>query len=114
MTLLTQLARYMALFLIGGYVAAVGWKLFSGSINLDGLLDTSESGTREYSPARLQLLAATVLVAAQYLGLVWRDSNQNTLPTPNLAVLALLGGSNGIYLAAKGLGAIRPFLKSVK
>ena len=48
--------------------AIVGWKLLTGEINTSGLFDT-KSGSGN-SPARMQMLLATLAGAGWYLGLV--------------------------------------------
>lgn len=80
--------------------AIVGWKLLTGEINTRGLFDT-KSG-RGNSPARVQMLLATLAGAGWYLGLVLNNPDPTRLPDVPNALLLLLGGSHLTYLGAKG------------
>ena len=80
--------------------AIVGWKLLTGDINTHGLFNT-KSGSGN-SPARMQMLLATLAGASWYLGLVANNPDPTQLPDVPDALLLLLGGSHLTYLGAKG------------
>jgi hypothetical protein len=93
---------------LGSTVFLVTLKAASGQINFRGLLQSSaESGI---SPARVQLLFLTLIGAFGYLELVVNtlatkgvDLKAPCLPDVPTEILAVLGGSSGFYLGAKGL-----------
>jgi len=97
-------------FLIWGFLGSAAFlvtlKAASGQINLKGLLRSStESGI---SAARVQLLFLTLIGAFGYLELVvhtlsTKGVDLTALPEVPTEILAVLGGSNGFYLGAKGL-----------
>jgi hypothetical protein len=83
-------------------------QLLNGSIATRGLL--SDKSTHEFSPARLQLLVATLFGALFYLFKALDPSSMGRLPEIPEEVMLLLGGSNILYLGAKSiplLGALR-------
>lgn len=99
-----------------GLVAIVVLQIASGRIEVAGLLATKDtSGRPSLSPARLQLLIFTVVVAAQYLYKVFAHLGQDTLPPLPPGVVAALGGSQAVYLAGKAFAAyIQPLLKHLE
>src|SRR5438477_5339909 len=112
MTLLSQLAGYAALGLIAGFTLVVAWKIVSGGISLDGLLDSfDDRGKRRSSPGRLQLLLFTGVVAAQYVPAVLKNPGGHSLPAVPQAVLAALAGSQAVYLGGKALSTYLPLIK---
>jgi len=82
---------------VAGLVGIVAFKLLNGDINTHRLL--ADKLTKDFSPARLQLLAATVGGAAYYFNQVLGSAN-SLPPAPN-TLLVLVGGSNAAYLGAK-------------
>ena len=73
----------------------------SGAIITKGLLDDKVGGASSgFSPARLQLLASTAVVACYYVGLVV-TSPTGELPTLPNEMLLILGGSHTFYLGSK-------------
>lgn len=83
---------------IAGIAIAVFWKLLTGAIVTRGLLTDKISG--QSSPARLQLMVSTLLAAAFYAQAIVA-SRDFSLPQPNEAILAVVGGSNIIHLGDK-------------
>ncbi|HYX25170.1 MAG TPA: hypothetical protein VFC23_13535 [Thermoanaerobaculia bacterium] len=114
MALLAKLTLLAGSALILGFAAVVLWQMVTGRIRLDGLLDTKDaSGRRSFSPARLQLLLFTVVVAAQYLHAVYVNPYQDSLPSLPPGVIAALGGSQAVYLGGKAFTTfIQPFFKN--
>jgi len=116
MALLARLAFYGGTLLMAGFAAAVVLRIAMGRISLDGLLYTKDAdGERSFSPARLQLLLFTVVVAAQYLHAVLANPRQDSLPTLPQGVIAMLGGSQAVYLGGKAFTTfIQPLLKNLE
>jgi hypothetical protein len=96
----STIVRVEILFFLICAAAIVGWKLLTGEINTRGLFDT-KSGSGN-SPARMQMLLATLAGAGWYLGLVISNTDPTRLPDVPDALLLLLGGSHLTYLGAKG------------
>jgi hypothetical protein len=99
-----------------GLAAIVLIQIISGRIAVAGLLATKDAqGRQAFSPARLQLLIFTVVVAAQYLYKVFAHLGQDTLPPLPPGVVAALGGSQAVYLAGKAFAAyVQPLLKHLE
>lgn len=113
------LARFVAIAggaLLSGLFGIVVFFIASGTISLAGLLETKgPSGPPSFSPARLQMLIATVVVAAQYLYAVAVNPSQGSIPSLPPAMIAVFGGSQAVYLAGKAIDAfIQPLLKNLK
>jgi hypothetical protein len=86
----------------------VGYQLLNGQITTRGVL--SDKTTGEFSPARLQLLLASLFGAVYYLLQAMDAQSTGRLPDIPEEVLLALGGSNVLYLGAKSvplLGALR-------
>jgi len=65
---LVNLARWEAYLIIGGLFAIILYKILDGSIDLNGILTgDSRDGSEFFSPGRAQLLAFTIVTAANYL-----------------------------------------------
>jgi hypothetical protein len=89
----------------------VAWKLLTGGINTRDLFNTGPAGA--FSPARVQILLATLAGAGWYMGLVMTNPSTSHMPDVPNALLLLLGGSHVTYLGAKGadkLGWFRSLL----
>jgi hypothetical protein len=116
MALLARLAFYGGNLLMVGFAAVVVLQIATGRISLDGLLYTKDAdGGRSFSPARLQLLLFTVVIAAQYLHAVLADPRQDSLPTLPQGAVAVLGGSQAAYLGGKAFTAfIQPLLRNLE
>jgi hypothetical protein len=100
-SLLIRLAKWEVILFVGGLAAIVGYKLLTGGINTRYLLyGTRPDGTRYFSPERVQLLVATLAIAAQYL-LAASHTDSHSLPTLPGGTLQLLGLSNSVYLGGK-------------
>jgi hypothetical protein len=114
MVLLIRLAFDGAVLLMAGFAAVVVLQIVMGRISLDGLLYTKDDdGQRTFSPARLQLLIFTVVVAAQYVHAVLANPRLGSLPSLPQSVVATLGGSQAAYLGGKAFTAyIQPLLKN--
>src|ERR1700747_2417597 len=83
-----------------GLLVLVAWRLLTGRMNTNALLYARDrDGKLSFSPERVQLLAITLAVAAQYLGQVSQDPSQ--LPDISPTWLYVLGGSHTVYLSAK-------------
>jgi hypothetical protein len=119
MRTLSALAYWEGLILLGGLFGVVLWRLFTGGISLDQLLEgdvrdaNSPDGLSTYvSAGRTQLLLSTLFVAGYYLLQVVHNPKQfPTLPT---GLVGALSGSQALYLGGKAqnllLGSFRDFL----
>ncbi len=87
---------------VGGIGAVVFLQLLQGQINLRGVL-LEKDGSEALSPARVQLLVATLAASMQYLSKL-ADASGNALPEVGAVWVYLLGGSSGIYAARKIYG----------
>ncbi|MDP9120219.1 MAG: hypothetical protein M3O15_02445 [Acidobacteriota bacterium] len=113
LTLLAKLATVAGGILVCGFFGVVLLKILTGEISLADLLSTAD-GKRSYSPARLQLLIFTVVVAANYLHSVIVSPHRDSLPDLPTSVLVALGGSHAVYAGAKAFSAfIKPLLKNL-
>lgn len=84
---------------LGGLAAIIAYRLLTGGINTQYLLyGTQKDGTRYFSPARVQLLLFTLWTAMSYVTEVAETRKLADIP---IKTLALLGGSQAIYLGGK-------------
>jgi len=99
---LVTAARWEMYILLGGLMAVVASKVFGRGIQLSGLL-TVKGGTQDgsFSPARAQMLMATVLAALYYLIQVINSPSATSLPDMPPTLVGILGGSHAIYLGGK-------------
>jgi hypothetical protein len=95
MRLLINTGRWEAIILITSFGVVTLWKILSTG-SFAGLLQSSDGSV---SPGRIQLLVLTVLTALQYLLTTIHDPTH--LPAVPSNLVAALGGSQVIYLAAK-------------
>jgi hypothetical protein len=113
-TLPALIAEWVLLVFIAGAAAIILWKLWTGSIDLSGLLTEIPSPPPAGTPAgttpapaapkasmsRLQLLLFTFVIAGLYLTLSFEEGR--FVPIPN-QVLGLLGISGASYVVSKGI-----------
>lgn len=100
---IATLARWGALGFIAALAAIVFLKILVGSISLNGLLTGDRgNGTEYFSVGRTQLLLSTVIAAVSYLRQVASAPSLTSLPDISANTLAMLGGSQLLYLVGKG------------
>ena len=106
MHFLMTLAYWEGAILFGGLFCVVLWKLMTGGISLNYLLDgdVRDSGSptgfsTSVSPGRIQALIVTLLVAGYYLLQVIH--NPKEFPKMPNALLGALAGSHVLYLVGK-------------
>jgi hypothetical protein len=88
-----------------GLAAVVFYRLLTGGINSKGLLD--DKGTSSgFSPARLQLLISTIVVAFYYIGQALSNKNTGQFPTIPNEMLLILAGSHAFYLGSKTIALL--------
>jgi hypothetical protein len=105
------IVRYELFAFLIAVAMVVAWKLLTGGINTRDLFNTGAGG--QFSPARVQILLATLAGAGWYLGLVMTNPHTSQMPDVPDSLLLLLGGSHVTYLGAKGadkLGWFRSLL----
>jgi hypothetical protein len=98
------------IFLIG-LLILVAYGMLTGTINTRGMLaDKIGGGSGSspptpsrggFSPARVQMLLATLAVAFYYVGQVSTTAQTGTFPTIPKEMLYVLGGSHAFYLGSK-------------
>ena len=87
--------------LLAALSAVIVVQLATGRINTHGLLnDKNVDSTNALSPARVQLLASTLAVAALY---VYRVVTSGSLPDISGSTLAFVGASHVTYVVGKAL-----------
>jgi energy-coupling factor transporter transmembrane protein EcfT len=102
MPVLTRAATYVALIFVAALAASVFTRLVAGGINTRGLLyGRKADGSMYLSPERAQLLLFTIWTALSYLLSVMESRGDGKLPDIGPTTLAMLGGSQGIYLVGK-------------
>jgi len=119
-SLLTKLALWQGLLLVGGFFSIVFWKLMTGGIALDQLLqgdirdESKPDGfSTETSAARVQSLTVTLFAALYYLLQVIHNPTQ--FPKLPSGLVDVLAGSQALYLGGKAqallMGRLRDILK---
>ncbi|HYL77155.1 MAG TPA: hypothetical protein VEU96_23265 [Bryobacteraceae bacterium] len=99
---LVRATRWAMIILLGGLMVVVILKILTRGINMSGLLEVKHGVDKEsFSPARVQMLMATVLAGMYYLLQVINDPAAGSLPDPPIGLVAVLGGSHAIYLGGK-------------
>lgn len=95
-------ARWEMMLLLVGLMLVVVYKILTGGIEVSGLL-TVKGGRDDgsFSPARVQMLMATVLTAMYYLLRVLDRQSAASLPDLPAPLVAILGGSHAVYLGGK-------------
>lgn len=117
---LISLARCEGLILIGGFFGIVFWKLMTGGILLDQLLEgdirdpSSALGfSSSVSAGRVQSLLITLFTALFYLLQVLQ--HPDAFPSIPTGLIGTVAGSQSLYLLGKAqgllLGRLRDFLK---
>ncbi|WP_395747559.1 hypothetical protein [Prosthecobacter sp.] len=81
-------------------VALMVWQMFTGKIRLKGLLADKERGL-EVSPVRVQALLCTLGVAMHMLTQTATAGEAAQFPEVPPEALALIGGSQVLYLTTK-------------
>jgi hypothetical protein len=103
MNAIATVLRWELLFVLIALVAIVAYRMITQQINVTGLL-MDKTGGRVISPARIQMLIATIGMAAYYLMMVFESKDKGRLPELPNEYLAAFGTSHGIYLLGKLYG----------
>ncbi len=104
MQMLMTFVRYEVDFMLVSLALIVVYQLLTGQINTARLLE-DKGKTPQLSPERVQLLMVTLVGALFYL--TQAVSHPSQFPTLPRELLALLGGSNLLYLGGKAFPLIR-------
>jgi hypothetical protein len=107
----------LATWLIGGFFLALGGvvvtKLLNGSIITQFLLyGMRKDGTLYLRPERVQLMAVTLWLALNYLLTALNNPHVQSLPDVNNQTLAVLAGSQLLYLGGKAPSRFGPSFHS--
>jgi hypothetical protein len=113
-TLLLSIERVVWMVLGAGLALTIAVLIASGRLSFSGLLTQKTGPFRgTMSPARVQLLASTILASAAYIARVFGTGPSGSLPEFPATWLGFLGGSHVVYVAGKWLSiasrlSIRP------
>ncbi len=103
-----EVAAYLVLSYIAVLAAVIAIKLLMRTINTQGLLyGRTAQGKLYFSSGRVQLLLFTLWTALSYLMDSIQTRQSGKLPDIPDMTLALLAGSNMIYLGGKGMAMMR-------
>jgi hypothetical protein len=107
---LSGYAQFVVISLLAGFFLLIVYRLFTGAINTKGLLQDKSGGGP--SPARVQLCLLSLSGAFYYLMSVIEivqnaKMSDPVLPAPPKELLALVLGSNTVYVTAKATAAAR-------
>ena len=111
MSALPILARLETIFLVAGFAAVILWKLLTGGIRLEGLLQAG-NGDSGFSPGRAQLLAITIFTSMYYL--IQTVHEPSRIPQIPSGLVTALGGSQAIYLSGKAWSMLGGLIKEKK
>ncbi len=102
MTYLLDVAEFELKAFLGVSIVLVGYRVLTGGVNTKGLLAHKETGA--FSPARLQLLLFSLIAAGAYLSSLMEAAAAGRYAFPEVPqeLLLALGGSQALYLGAKG------------
>ena len=108
---LAQLIQWELVLFVLALAGIVALQLLTGQINTGGLFYGRISGRKHgedyyFSPERVQLLVFTLGAALYYLTQVLSNPQPGTFPPVPDAWLAVLGGSNAVYLGGKVLARL--------
>ena len=99
MNTLFTVQRYALFLLLAALVVIVGYRLLTGQISTTGLLmDKQDKSGGKFSPGRLQMLMATLLMAIYFVTQVLQSEKLPELPRE---FLLALGASHLFYLGGK-------------
>lgn len=93
---------------VGGLLGIIIYQLLTGRINTQNLFcGTKRNGEKYFSPERVQLLVFTIGAALNYLHSVILNRHTGEFPSFGTGMLQLLGYSNAVYLAGKGVMTLK-------
>lgn len=103
MNTLATVLRWELIFVLIALAAILAYRMITQQINVTGLL-MDKTGGRVISPARIQMLIASITMAAYYLMMVFETKNKGRLPELPNEYLAAFGASHSIFLLGKLYG----------
>lgn len=86
--------------LLAAFAIVIAYQMLTGRISTKGMF-TEKKAEGGYSPIRLQLLVLSLAGLGVYLAEVIGSTDASKLPEVPVALVALLGGSNLVYLLGK-------------
>ena len=106
---MTRLVSLEGVILLGGFFGVIAWRLFTGGINLDYLLNGKlpDCAAEYFSPGRVQMLVVSIFAAGYYVIQIIHDPTKFP-DIPNSWIIAL-GGSQAIYLGGKANSMLTGF-----
>jgi hypothetical protein len=109
MKLLQGMVRIELAILAACFGAVVGGKLLRGAVRWVRLPEKRKALSGWTGALRLQLLAASLIIALLYLVALPKSAASGSLPPVPDYALALLAGSQMVFLAAMAQRLLRPF-----
>jgi hypothetical protein len=110
MTFLREAVRLELAILVACFVTLVGWKILRDAVRRVGLPETRIALPSGIMGAlRLQMPAASLVVALFYLVRLPQSAGSGSLPPVSEFALALLAGSQAVFLAVMAQRLLRPF-----
>ena len=103
MNTLATVLRWELILVLIALAAIVAYRMITQQINVTGLL-MDKTGGRIISPGRIQMLMASIGMAAYYLMLVFESKDKGRLPELPNEYLAAFGASQSIFLLGKLYG----------
>ena len=86
--------------LLTAFAIVVAYQILTGRISTKGMFTEKKAGGG-YSPVRLQLLVLSLAGLVVYLAEVIGSTDTSKMPEVPVALVAVLGGSNLVYLLGK-------------
>jgi hypothetical protein len=110
MTVLREALRIELAILAAGFTAVLAWKILRGVVRWVRHPETRNTlGGWMTGALRLQMPAASMLVACLYLVRVRQSAGSGSLPPVTGYALTLLAGSQCAFLAVMAQRLLRPF-----
>jgi hypothetical protein len=110
MTVLREALRIELAALVAGFAAVLAWKILRGAVRWVRHPESREAlGGWRTGALRLQMPAASLLIAFLYLVQLPQSAASCSLPPVPEYALALLAGSQGVFLAVMARRLLRPF-----
>ena len=110
MTVLRAALRIELAILIAGCAAVVAWKILRGAARWARHPETRNAlGGWMTGALRLQMPAASLVIACLYLARLSRSAGSGNLPPVPDYVLAILAGSQTVFLFVMARRLLRPF-----
>jgi hypothetical protein len=109
MIFLREVVRIELAILVACFATVLGWKLLRDAVQWVRQPETPKALGGMTGALRLQMLAASLVIAFLYLVGLPKSAASGSLPPVPEYVLALLAGSQLVFLVAMAQRLLRPF-----